>query len=113
MFKKIISVSFFVLAGSLIGCASTTPRDSSKDAYAAAMTCPKCETVWVTRLADQGSKTQRMVSERQMTCPECDVTARGYLKDGNTVLHDCTSCKTTMIPVKPAEATSPKGSRTF
>ena len=109
----------FVIAGSLVasvalaGCASSGSKPSSPTALAEGMICPTCETVWVTQVVDQGTKTQRLSSTRQMSCPHCDATAEAYLKEGKKVLHDCPDCKATLVPVKPAQAASPRGPRSF
>ena len=109
----------FVIAGSfiastvLVGCAAGGSKASSSTALAEGMICPTCETVWVTQVVDQGAKTQRLSSTRQMTCPRCDATAASYLKGENKVLHNCPDCKATLVPVTPAQAASPRGPRSF
>ena len=115
MLTKLLIASFSLIASAaLAGCASTaSPSDGAKGAVAEAMMCPKCESVWFTRVTDQGLKTQRMVSEKKMVCPDCDATAEAYFQDGKKVLHNCPSCQVTLIPVKPAPVASPRGPRSF
>ena len=106
------AVASAVLIGTaLVGCASSAKSDESKAAAAGnAMMCPTCETVWVPRLTGQGTKIQRMVSEKNMTCPECDAMAAAYIEDGKMVLHDCPTCKVAPRPLTPAPPlTHPKG----
>ena len=73
--------------------------------------CPTCETVWVapTGSSAGSSKVQAMTWGRGMVCPDCDAMAKAYFKDGQTVLHDCPSCKVTPRPTSPVTPTHPKG----
>lgn len=100
--------SVFVLGG----CASDNHAGHDRHAAISGMTCPKCETVWVhdTRSSAGGSKIQRMQWGREMACPDCDVMAKAYFKDGEKVLHDCPTCKVTPRPARKVSApTHPKG----
>ena len=77
------------------------------------MACPKCETVWVgphrSGSGAGGSKLQTLHWGRQAVCPDCDVMARAYFKDGAKVLHDCPTCKVTPRPATRYTPTHPKG----
>jgi hypothetical protein len=78
------------------GCASKGGGVPAGAEATAGMMCPKCETVWVTRVVDQGTKVQRLASERDMTCPDCDQMAQSQLTaDGKLMLHECATCKVT------------------
>lgn len=92
------------------GCATGTRADTNS--ASAGMMCPKCETVWVTKMVDQGTKIQRMASERSMTCPECDAMAKSQLTgDGKVMLHECPTCKVTpeRVSAQPGPPSHPKG----
>ena len=98
----------------LAGCASNTSSNRAATvplAVKGGMYCPKCETVWVSQMVDQGTKVARLQSRREMTCPTCDATAANYLtSDGKVQLHECPECKVMPIPVRPAPQPShPKG----
>ena len=81
------------------GCASQR-NDADADAHSHGMMCPKCETVWMSKLEGQGTKLQRLSSVKGMTCPDCDAMAKAYMEGDKMVLHDCPTCK-----VKPVEVT--------
>src|SRR5215204_878117 len=97
----------------LTGCASTSAGRTNRattEPSGVAMSCPKCETVWVASSTSFGTKIQRYASEKKMTCPDCDAMAASYLKDGQQVLHDCPMCKVAPTPLTPAQQPShPKG----
>jgi len=94
----------------LSGCTSTNKETSGSAETSSGMMCPKCETVWITRVTDQGTKMQRLSSERSMTCPDCDAMAKAYLEEGKMVLHECPMCKVTPMKMAPApQPTHPKG----
>ena len=96
------------------GCASNNGGGHAGHSDSSGMMCPKCETVWVaptgTRAAS--SKVQALTWGRGMVCPDCDAMAKAYFKDGQTVLHDCPSCKVTPRPTTPHTPTHPKGTHT-
>jgi hypothetical protein len=81
------------------GCASQR-NGTDADVHSHGMMCPKCETVWMSKLEGQGTKMQRLSSVKGMTCPDCDAMAKAYMDGDKTVLHDCPTCK-----VKPVEVT--------
>jgi hypothetical protein len=113
--KIILASSSLFLSSLVVGCAlgagaSARPAD---EVMVAGMTCPKCETVWVTQVTDQGLKTQRLASERKMTCPDCDTSATAALQEGKSTPHNCPTCQVTLTPVKPAKIASPRGPRSF
>jgi hypothetical protein len=83
----------------------TTMADTSN-----ALMCPKCETVWIANTVDQGLKSQRLVSKREMKCEMCDKMAESYIKDGEKALHECADCKTTPVAVKRQKVVHLKGS---
>ena len=89
-----------LIGAALVGCASSGKSDESAATPGNAMMCPKCETVWVPQVTAQGTKIQRMVSEKEMNCPECDAMAAAYIQDNKMVLHDCPKCKVTPQPLK-------------
>lgn len=97
----------------LTGCASTSGGNGATakpSADGVAMSCPKCETVWVATSTSHGTKIQRFASEKKMTCPDCDEQAAAYLKDGKQVLHNCPMCKVAPTPLTPAvQPSHPKG----
>ena len=100
------AVSIIPIAGA--GCA--TANRGQTPVASAGMMCPKCETVWVTKMVGQGTKIQRLASERNMTCPECDEMAKSQLTgDGKVMLHECPTCKVTPQRVKPTVISHPKG----
>jgi len=108
-----LGVAVVVLVGLFFaGCAA-----NNKDAAVAThadhgVLCPTCETVWITDTVGQGTKAQRLTTEKQMTCPDCDKMAQAYLEGDKTVLHNCPTCKVTPRPViKGAVSTHPKGAR--
>ena len=110
MFRLFTTTSILSAAvglATLGGCASTNDRAASGASATAAMSCPKCETVWVRDNSSQGTKIQRFASKKQMTCPDCDASATAYLKDGQKVLHDCPRCKVAPTPLAPASAPQP------
>ena len=123
MFRLINITSIVSMAlgvSTLAGCASSSPTttrsaaDAPKTSTAtAAMSCPKCETVWVRELTGQGTKVQRFSSKKQMTCPDCDASAAAYLDGGQKVLHDCPQCRVAPTPLTPVPApqqsSHPKG----
>ena len=85
------------------GCASNADKPVTTPlAITGAMSCPKCETVWVHRPVGQGTKVARLQSERKMQCPTCDAAAASYLTgDGKVMLHECPECKATPIMLQP------------
>jgi len=90
------------LSVALLSAARCASQGSKNDESASrGMMCPKCETVWVSKVEGQGTKAQRLTSAKAMTCPDCDATAKAYLEGGSLILHDCPSCK-----VKPIEVTA-------
>jgi hypothetical protein len=114
MFRLIPTTSLVSMAlglTTLAGCASTRGTESSKPtataSATAAMSCPKCETVWIRETTGQGTKIQRFASKQAMTCPDCDATAAAYLKDGEKVLHDCPQCRVAPTPLTPVPAPQP------
>ena len=116
MFRLITTTSIVSLAlgfTALSGCASSatsTPRpaDVSKASIATtAMSCPKCETVWVREMTTQGTKIQRFSSDKKMLCPDCDTTAAAYLDGDQKVLHNCAQCRVTPTPLAPVAAPQP------
>jgi hypothetical protein len=116
MFRLINKSSLVVAALGftvLTGCASTSANNEAAakpSALGAAMSCPKCETVWVATSTSHGTKIQRYASEKQMTCPDCDKQAAAYIKDGQQILHNCPMCKVAPTPLKPAlQPSHPKG----
>lgn len=93
------------------GCASGG-KSASGEVASGGMMCPKCETVWVSKVVGQGTKVQRLAHDRKMTCPDCDAMAQSQLTgDGKVMLHDCPTCKVTPRPVSPdpRPLTHPKG----
>ena len=97
------------LALSAAGCVSgPTAMPTSGDTQSGMM-CPKCETVWVHNLKGQGTKVQRLVSERAMVCPDCNEMAEAYFDKGQLVLHECPQCRVTPQVVKPSKPSHPKG----
>jgi phage FluMu protein Com len=101
-----------VAATLLGGCAAGNRTDGhAPHADVAGMTCPKCQTVWVAPKATPGGspKVQAMQWGRQAVCPDCDVMARAYLKDGEKVLHNCPTCKVVPRPATRVTPTHPKG----
>ena len=90
------------------GCASKGDGNGSTTtplAVTGGMSCPKCETVWVSYPVGQGTKTARIQSERRMQCPTCDATAASYLTgDGKVMLHECPECKVTPMALHPSGA---------
>jgi hypothetical protein len=106
LFKLASLVAVSALPAVAAGCASANAGRSAP--VSAGMMCPKCETVWVSQVVGQGTKVQRMVSEREMTCPECDAMAVSQLTgDGKVILHDCPTCKVTPLLVTPKPAIAP------
>ena len=110
--SKLIRVAGVVatVAGGLVvgGCASDNHAGHGRHEAVSGMTCPKCETVWVydTRSSAGG----RMQWGREMVCPDCDVMAEAYFKDGEKVLHNCPTCNVTPRPArKVTTPTHPKG----
>ena len=95
----------------LAGCASGKGGGHEGHADSQGMMCPTCETVWVAPKGAVGgsSKIQAMTWGRGMVCPDGDAMANAYFKDGQTVLHDCPSCKVTPRPTRPFVPTHPKG----
>ena len=112
MFRLFTTTSILSAAvglATLGGCASTNDRAASASSTAA-MSCPKCETVWVRETTGQGTKIQRFASRKEMVCPDCDASAAAYLQDGQKVLHNCPQCKVAPTPLTPVPQPShPKG----
>lgn len=101
-----------LLGGALAGagCASGEKggANASTDA-SGAMMCPKCETIWVANISHQGTKIQRLTSEKKMICEDCDEMATAYLKGDKKILHNCPTCKVTPQAVAPTVPSHPKG----
>jgi hypothetical protein len=94
------------------GCASNGGGHGGH-ADSQGMMCPTCETVWVApKGAAAGSKVQAMTWGRGMVCPDCDAMAKAYFKDGQSVLHDCPTCKVAPRPTTTHTPTHPKGTHT-
>ena len=95
----------------LIGCAATNGGGDDRHSDVSGMMCPKCETVWVAPKTSGSAnpKVQALHWGREMVCPDCDAMAASYFKDGQTVLHDCPTCKVAPRPAKPYTPTHPKG----
>ena len=116
MFRLITTTSIVSVAlglTALAGCASTRSSEGSAKTSSApatitaAMSCPKCETVWVRETTSQGTKIQRFSSTAKMLCPDCDATAAAYLEGDQKVLHNCPQCKVTPTPLTPVAAPQP------
>ena len=102
-------VMLSLLSAGAIGCASSYDGAPASAAASDGMMCPKCETVWVARVVGQGTKVQRLVSERNMTCPDCDQMAKSQLTgDGKVMLHECPTCKVTPQRVRRTTISHPK-----
>jgi len=110
MFTKsfsLMAASLFIGALALVGCKTdkhaegthTMPDGTTMAGTSHALMCPKCETVWTSDVIGQGSRSEKLSSKREMTCPTCDTMAAAYFLDGEKVLHDCPDCKVTPIPV--------------
>ena len=113
MYKISLGLGVAVLTGLFfVGCAANS-KDAAPVTHADhGVMCPTCETVWVTDTVGQGTKTQRLATEKQMTCPDCETMAQAYLEGDKTVLHNCPTCKVTPRPVtKGATPTHPRGAR--
>ena len=96
--------------GLLGGCASSDHSGHARHASSQGMMCPKCETVWIgPEIKGQGTKVQAYQWGREAVCPDCDVMAQAYFKDGEKVLHDCPTCKVKPRPATPYTPTHPKG----
>ena len=113
MTRKLLTTAGLAFAApasvALVGCAATNGGGRHSDV--SGMMCPKCETVWVAPKTGGGGspKVQALHWGREMVCPDCDAMAAAYLKDGQTVLHDCPTCNVTPRPAKPYTPTHPKG----
>ena len=105
------SVLTAVLAlAALSGCTASHEPSESKSYVRTAMTCPTCKNVWTFETVGQGTKAQRLSPKAGMSCPECDAMAAAYVKDGETVLHECATCKVVPTIVKETWTPShPKG----
>jgi Zn finger protein HypA/HybF involved in hydrogenase expression len=104
---SLVSAAVLVVFGA--GCAAHNGKDPATHGNHG-MLCPTCETVWVSDTVGQGTKVQRLVSEKRMTCPDCDRMAQAYMEGDKKVLHNCPTCKVTPRPVKRGPApTHPKG----
>ena len=100
---SMVAVPLFALVAA--GCASG--KDGTTPVAAGGMMCPKCETVWVTKRVGTGTKVDRLVSERKMTCPDCDAMAQSQLtEDGKVMLHECPTCKVTPKAISPSQSPS-------
>lgn len=83
-----------------VGCASHG-NDERIGPESHGVMCPKCETVWMSKVEGQGTKMQRFSTVKGMACPACDAMAKAYMDGDKTVLHDCPTCK-----VEPVEVTA-------
>ena len=114
-FMSVPAVGTLAVAAAAVflgGCAADNHAGHGRHEAVSGMTCPKCETVWVRQKAGSagGSKIQTLQWGREMACPDCDVMAKAYFKDGEKVLHDCPTCKVTPRPARKVTApTHPKG----
>ena len=112
--KTVSATVVFLVALVTAGCASGRGGgdDGSGAVASGGVMCPKCETVWVSEMVDQGTKIQRLAYDRKMICPECDAMATSQLTgDGKAMLHECPTCKVTPKRLSPAPITPshPKG----
>ena len=107
----VVAAAVPLAAGVLAGCAAADHTGHGRHSAVSGMACPKCETVWVRRGGSSpgGSKIQRLHWGRQMACPDCDVMAKAYFKDGEKVLHNCPTCNVTPRPATTVTPTHPKG----
>jgi Zn finger protein HypA/HybF involved in hydrogenase expression len=113
MLRKITSGFAVAVVVGVFGAGCAANKAEKPVTHAAhGVLCPTCETVWITDTVGQGTKVQRLVTEKRMTCPDCDRMAKAYLEGDRLVLHDCPTCKATPRPVvKGAPPTHLKGSR--
>ena len=111
-------INSFVFGGAVLtaalflgGCAADNHAGPNRHAPVMGMTCPKCETTWVGphAIGGGGPKVQALHWGRQEVCPDCDAMANAYFKNGETVPHNCPTCKVTMVPATPYTPTHPKG----
>ena len=113
MLAKLLTSGGAVLAATLFlgGCAATNHSGHGRHSDVVGMECPKCEAVWIGPRAPVGAsaKSQTLHWGRQAVCPDCDVMAKAYFKDGEKVLHNCPTCGVTPRPAKPYTPTHPKG----
>ena len=111
LYKISLGVAVVVVVGLFfVGCAANN-KDVAPGLHADhGVLCPTCETVWITDTVGQGTKVQRLTTEKRMTCPDCNKMAQAYLEGDETVLHDCPTCKVAPRPViKGASPMHPKG----
>ena len=113
LMKSVSVVVMSLVALVATGCASGKGGGGGSGAVASGgVMCPKCETVWVSEVVDQGTKIQRLAYDRKMICPDCDAMAQSHLTgEGNATLHECPTCKVTPRRLSPARITPshPKG----
>lgn len=113
--RKILTIGGVAMAAAatvLAGCAANNNApEGHRHGDIAGMMCPKCETVWVApKVVPGGSpKVQAMQWGRETVCPDCDMMAQAYFKDGQKVLHDCPTCKVAPRPATKIVPTHPKG----
>jgi len=111
MLRHTYSVGSVAVLLALFGAGCATNKGPAPATHADhGMLCPTCETVWVTDTVGQGTKVQRLATEKRMTCPDCDRMATAYMQGDKKVLHDCPTCKVTPRPVTEGPPpTHPKG----
>jgi hypothetical protein len=72
--------------------------------------CPKCETVWMKETTPSGTRITAYQSRPEMVCPDCEKMAKSQLSgDGQTMLHECPTCKVTPKAINPVGGPSRAG----
>jgi Zn-finger nucleic acid-binding protein len=104
--KRVIAVLAALLAASVW----QTAQAEDKAKQEVAVTCPKCETTWVTRPDTVGKMTVYR-TEKKMSCEDCTSAVANFFKTGKFE-HACktcgelTACKVHQVEAKPAAATA-------
>ena len=88
--KTLLLTSMLGLAALLSSCQTSTGTPQS------AVTCDKCQTVWVKRPVQVGpmGKTSGFTvlkNEKSMDCPDCESAVSTFFKTGS-LKHNCNHC---------------------
>jgi hypothetical protein len=80
----------------VVGCSTSAPKVTSEaGGEEQAVTCSKCQTVWVQRAHRMGKNAVVYRREMQMVCPDCQSAIVTFFKTGK-LEHTCKSCGGTL-----------------
>jgi len=90
------SVLTGMLAGMALMMSGCSTMGTEHKADEQAVTCSKCQTVWISRPHQVGKSPMTVYTkEKKMVCPDCESAVKNFFTTGN-LGHTCKACGGTM-----------------